>query len=129
MLGSRATYIIQGKNMYGIPKILQTRADFDFCLVAAKSGTANPHDALQHFRGLISSAQAYVFDKTLVANEPPSGKQPDYFVSEEKDEEAGEIVRTQYRMGTDNSARIFSLGYTIDEVTAIITDLETLIGY
>ena len=115
--------------MYGIPKILQTRADFDFCLVAAKSGTANPHDVLQHFRGLISSAQAYVFDKTLVANEQPSGKQPDYFVSEEKDEEAGEIVRTQYRMGTDNSARIFSLGYTIDEVTAIITDLETLIGY
>lgn len=115
--------------MYGIPKILQTRADFDFCLVAAKSGEANPHDVLQHFRWLISSAQTYVFDKTLTADEPPSGVQSDYYVSEQKDETTGDTIRTQSRLKIDQSARIFSLGYTITEVTTIITELEALIGY
>lgn len=118
-----------GITMYGIPKILQTRADFDFCLVAAKSGEANPHDVLKHFRGLISSAQTYVFDKTLTADEPPSGMQPDYYVSEQKDETTGDTIRTQSRLKIDQSARIFSLGYTITEVTTIITELEALIGY
>lgn len=115
--------------MYGIPKILQTRADFDFCLVAAKSGEANPHEALQHFRGLISSAQTYAFDKILTADEPPSGEQPDYYVSEQKDETTGGTIRTQNQLKIDPSARIFSLGYTITEVTTIITELEALIGY
>lgn len=115
--------------MYGIPKILQTREDFDFCLSAAKLGDASPHELLPHFRGLITSAQAYVFDKELGEDEQPSGKQPDYCVSEQKDETTGDIKRIQNRLDIDKSARIFALGYTIDEVTEIITELEALIGY
>jgi len=78
---------------------------------------------------LITSAQAYVFDKELDEEAQPSGKQPDYCVSEQKDETTGETKRIQNRLDIDKSARIFSLGYTIDEVIAIITELEAQIGY
>ena len=129
MLGSRATYIIQGKNMYGIPKILQTRNDFDSCLTAAKSGEASAAAVIMHFRGLITSSQTYIFDKTLSEDEQPSGEMPEYCIAEQKDEVTGGITRIQYRLDVDQSSRIFSLGYTIDEVTAIIAELEALIGY
>ncbi len=127
MLGSRATYIIQGKNMYGIPKILQTRNDFDSCLTAAKSGEASAAAVIMHFRGLITSSQTYIFDKTLSEDEQPSGEMPEYCIAEQKDEVTAVVTRAQYKLTTDTNARIFELGYTIENVEQIIAELEELL--
>lgn len=127
MLGSRATYIIQGKNMYGIPKILQTRNDFDSCLTAAKSGEASAAAVIMHFRWLITSSQTYIFDKTLSEDEQPSGEMPEYCIAEQKDEVTAVVTRAQYKLTTDTNARIFELGYTIENVEQIIAELEELL--
>lgn len=112
--------------MYGLPKTLQTRADYDTCLAAAKSGEANARDVCMHFRGLITSSQSYVFDKKLSDTEQPTGEMPEYCISEQKDDATGVITRVQHKLTIDPSARIFELGYSIAEVSNIITQLEKI---
>lgn len=105
--------------MQGIPKILQTRDDFDSALNLARSGDAPRVTVAKHFAGLAESAQHYVFDKSLAAEEPPTGPMPDYCVIEASEQDP---VRRQLKLSTDLQARLFELGYTLAEVASIVNE-------
>lgn len=106
--------------MQGIPKILQTREDFDLTLALARDGEAHKPAVARHFVGLTESARHYVFDKTLTADENPAGPMPDYCVTEPSEQDP---VRRQLKLSIDPQARLFSLGYTLAEVESIVTEL------
>jgi hypothetical protein len=109
--------------MHGIPRILQTRADFDLALALARTGEAHPPIVATHFAGLIEASRSYAFDKVLADSQAPDGPMPAYCVLE-----ASEALptRTQLKQVTDPEARLFALGYTVAEVETIITELGAL---
>ncbi|NMM21855.1 MAG: hypothetical protein HHJ15_18200 [Rhodoferax sp.] len=106
--------------MHSIPKILQTREDFDQALALARSGDAPRATVAKHFAGLAESAQHYVFDKVLAANELPTGPMPDYCVTEASEQDP---VRRQLKLSIDPQARLFELGYTLANVASIVNEL------
>jgi hypothetical protein len=106
--------------MQGIPKILQTREDFDLTLALARAGEAHKPAVAKHFAGLAESARHYVFDKILAAQEPPTASMPAYCVIEASEQDP---ARRQLKLAVDPQARIFALGYTLAEVESIITEL------
>jgi len=107
--------------MNGIPRILQTRADFDFALNSAIAGEVDKHLVISIFVGLIESSKKYVFDRALTADELPDGDSPIYYVIEPTDTD---LVRRQIKLVADKSSRLLALGYSISEVNAIIKELE-----
>jgi len=107
--------------MQGIPKILQTREDFDLVLALARAGQAHKPAVAKHFAGLAESAQHYQFDKALAPDEPPSGPMPAYCVIEASEQNP---QRQQLKLVVDPQARLFSLGYALAGVQSIITELE-----
>jgi hypothetical protein len=109
--------------MHGIPRILQTRADFDLALAMARSGEAHPPIVAAHFAGLIEASRTYVFDKVLAEGEAPDGSMPAYCVLEGSE---ALPTRAQLKQVTDPVARLFALGYTVAEVETIITELGAL---
>lgn len=107
--------------MQGIPKILQTRADFDLALDMARRGEASRAAVAQHFRGLVEAARHYVFDRVLADGEAPDGAPPEYWVIEPTEDNP---QRRQEKRTLDPEARLFKLGYSLAEVEAIINELE-----
>lgn len=106
--------------MQGIPKILQTRADFDSALELARSGEASRGTVASHFAGLVESAHRYAFDRDLAEGEAADGDLPAYCVIEATELD---LVRQQLKREVDSSARLFALGYTLAEVESIVTEL------
>ncbi len=109
--------------MQGLPKILQTRADFDLALSMARLGRIGPSVVVLHFDGLIESAQSFVFDRILTATEAPDGAMPAFCVTEATDQD---LVRRQLKLVNDQGGRLFTLGYTLAEVQLIITELGAM---
>lgn len=107
--------------MYGIPRVLQTRADFDLAVSLARSGEADRHAAAQHLRGLIEATRHYVYDRDLAPAEPPDGAPPEFCVVDATEQDP---VRRQLVRVVDPSARLFALGFTQQEAEALITELE-----
>lgn len=106
--------------MHSIPRILQTRTDFDEALRMARSGEAHPPVVATHFTGLLESSKHYVFDKLLTEGVEPDGGMPAYCVLDATEQTPS---RAQLVQATNPEARIFSLGYTVAEVETIITEL------
>jgi hypothetical protein len=107
--------------MQGIPRILQTRADFDLALDMARAGQADRLLVALHFKGLVEAAHKYVFDRALSDGEMPDGPPPEYWVIEPSETDPRRI---QEKRVTDPEARLFALGYTLADVEAIINELE-----
>ena len=110
--------------MHGIPNVLQTRDDFDLCLILVRASAAPASAVCPHFQGLLSSSCRYVFDRVLDDGEEPTGPLPEYCVAETEDPSNHIGIRTQLKQEIDTSARLFTLGYTVDEVMAVIAELE-----
>lgn len=109
--------------MQGIPKILQTRADFDLALTLARAGESSATTVARHFTGLIESAHHFAFDRELAVDEAPDGVMPDYCVIEPTEQDP---VRRQLKRTIDPTARLFALDYTVADVHTIITELEAM---
>lgn len=107
--------------MHGIPRILQTREDFDMALAAARSGEADKTIVAGHFKGLIEAAHYYAFDRYLADGEAPDGAPPEYWVIDPTEDQP---QRRQEKRALDPEARLFKLGYSLAEVEAIINELE-----
>lgn len=107
--------------MHGLPNVLQTRADFDAALALAADGEVDKASLAQHFAGLIEATKRYSFDRILADGEEADGDMPEFCVTEASERDP---VRRQLKIETDTVARLFVLGYTIDEVETIIKDLE-----
>lgn len=107
--------------MYGIPVVLQTRADFESALEAANAGEIEKAKVASRFAGLIEASKVYVFDRILADGEAADGALPAYCVAEASEQDP---VRRQLKLATDDQARIFQLGYTVEEVENIIKQLE-----
>lgn len=108
--------------MQGLPKILQTRDDFDLALELARAGEASASTVARHFTGLVESAHSFVFDRVLLDAEAADGVLPDFCVTEATDQDP---VRRQLKRTVDPDARLFALGYTLADVQSIITELES----
>ncbi len=108
--------------MQGLPKILQTRADFDLALELARAGDAPAASVALHFSGLIESAYRFDFDRVLADAEAADGALPDFCVTEATKQDP---VRRQLKRAVDPDARLFALGYSLAEVQSIITELES----
>lgn len=107
--------------MHGIPRILQTREDFDLAILSARSGDADRHTVAQHLRGLIEAAQHYIYDRDLAPAELPDGAMPEFCVTEATEQDP---VRRQLVRVVDPGARLFALGFTQAEIESLITELE-----
>ncbi len=107
--------------MQGIPRIMQTREDFDLALAAARAGAADRRAVASHYAGLIEAAKRYVFDRELAEGEQPDGEMPAYCVTEATEQDP---KRRQLKLEIDPESRLFQLGYTVAEVEAVINELE-----
>lgn len=110
--------------MQGLPKILQTREDFDLALEMARAGETSALSVANHFTGLVESAHSFIFDRALAASEAADGALPDFCVTEATEQDP---VRRQLKRTVDPNpnARLFALGYTLAEVQSIIAELES----
>ena len=108
--------------MKGLPKLLQTREDFNEALALAETDKSIAHALANQFKGLLESSYKYEFDKNLAENELPDGELPDFVVVEKNDEQ--NIKRHQLKRVIDENARLFSLGFDVATVTIIINKLE-----
>jgi len=109
--------------MQGIPKVLQTRDDFDLALTLARAGEASASVVARHFVGLVESAHHYAFDRVLLDTEAADGAPPIFCVAEATDQDP---VRRQLKRTIDPAARLLALGFTLVEVQTIITELEAM---
>lgn len=107
--------------MIRTPKTLQTRADFDAAINLATTDPREKPTVINHLKGLIEGAYQYNFDRNLTEEESADGSFPDFFVVEESEE----TQRHQLRREINPTARIFEIGFTIDQVQQIINQLET----
>jgi hypothetical protein len=107
--------------MHGIPRVLQTRADFDLAVSLARSGEADRRAVAQHLRGLIEAAYHYVYDRDLAPTEPPDGAVPEFYVVDATEQDP---VRRQLVRVVDPAGRLFALGFTPAEIESLITELE-----
>ncbi|TGG92544.1 hypothetical protein E4656_13830 [Natronospirillum operosum] len=112
--------------MYQIPNQLNTRADHDRVHNLAKAGACRCDQALGHFKGLLNGHYQMQFDRVLGESEPADGDEPDYRVLTAEDESTGESVREQYKRVERTESRMTRLGYTVAELTDIITELEEI---
>lgn len=108
--------------MHGIPKYLQTREDYDRAAEMARADRSLAAKALRHFHGLLASRFAYEFDRDLGVDESPDGEAPDYLVMPEGDD----APRSQLIRREQATARLFALGYTVAEVEAVVSELESM---
>lgn len=109
--------------MQGLPKILQTREDFDLALTLARAGEVSASVVARHFTGLIESAHSFIFDRVLTATGAADGTLPGYCVTGPTEQDP---VRRQLKRTVDAQARLFKLGYTVAGVQTIITELEAI---
>lgn len=109
--------------MIGTPKVLQTRADVEFAVGAARAGEMSARGVALLLAGLVTAAHHYVFDRDLAADEPLDGASPEYALEEQADPEPR---RRQLRRAIDPGARLLAMGYTIPEIESLITELEAL---
>lgn len=107
--------------MYGIPRILQTREDFDLAVSLARSGEADRQVVASQLQGLLEASQHYVFDRALAAGEAPDGAMPGYCVVEPSD---ANPQRQQLKSAIDNESRLFALGFSQADIESLITELE-----
>jgi hypothetical protein len=108
--------------MQGLPKILQTREDFDLALELARAGEVVASNVARDFEGLIGSAHHFVFDRELSVSETADGIMPDFCVTEATEQDP---LRRQLKLSVDADARLFALGYTLAEAQSIISELES----
>ncbi|WP_022727220.1 hypothetical protein [Fodinicurvata sediminis] len=116
--------------MIGVPRILRTKQDFENVKAGVISGDITGRHAaraLAHWQGLLSRHR-YSFDRLLSEGESPDGSEPDYRVMEDLDEETGDTIRRQLKREEDPNARIVTLGYSVSEVEAVISDMEDAIN-
>lgn len=109
--------------MIGTPKVLQTRADVEFAVGAARAGEMSARGVALLLAGLVTAAHHYVFDRNLAADEPLDGDAPEYALEEQTEPEPR---RRQLRRAIDPGARLLAMGYTIPEIESLITELEAL---
>ena len=107
--------------MQNVPKILQTRDDFDLALDLARAGDVSKLTVAQHFSGLAEAAHHFEFNRVLATGDAADGTMPDYCVIDASEQDP---IRRQLKRTIDPDARIFSLGYTLADITAIINELE-----
>lgn len=104
--------------MIGIPRVLQTKADFDDMEAMVKLGEVRASDLAKHYKGLLECRYTYVFDKIL--NGDADGDMPDYCHT--VDPESGQT--TQLKRIEDPSARAITLGFTWDYIESRIKSLS-----
>lgn len=101
--------------MIGLPRILQTTADFEWADKLVAAGVIAPTDLLPHYQGLLAGRYQYVFDHALADSDPePVATQtpPEWWIQPARVENDGTIPR-QVLARTDNpSARAVALGLT-----------------
>lgn len=108
--------------MYGVPKILNTRQDYDRVHSLALSGEVPQEEVKKHWQGLLNSREKYEFDRTLAESESPDGPAPDFIVLD-VELENGSIERRQQKLVSNTDAAMFRLGYNVAEVESKINEL------
>jgi len=103
--------------MRGFPKHLNTREDYDLVHAAVLAGELPADKLLAAYDALLNTRQHYVFDRTLAADEPADGEEPEYRVMVEE-QEGGTMQRTQYKLVDNPDARLCQLGFTVTEIEA-----------
>ena len=99
--------------MRDFPKWLNTKQDYLNCLEAF------PEKTKQVLQELLTSRFCWFPIREL--SEGEAGAESDtYKVIENKDEETQTIKRIQYELKEDENARLFLLGFTVDEINEII---------
>jgi len=68
--------------MRGFPSYLNTRADYDLVHEAVLAGELPVDKLLAVYDALLNTRQHYVFDRTLAADEPADGDEPEYRLME-----------------------------------------------
>ena len=99
--------------MRGYPKTLQTREDYEYVLA-----NFTKDQYLQDFKDLLISRFDYIYQHNMADDEVVSDDIPHKILSQT--DEKGNYVRQLYYRVEVPTAKIFQLGYTVEEVEKII---------
>lgn len=101
--------------MYGFPKHLNSRADYEN-IVRDYGYCAEVKAAYQ---ALLNTDRHYIFDRELTAGEQPDGLEPEYRVTEEYMPD-GTIKRVQFKLIDNPNSKLKQLGFARQEIEEVI---------
>lgn len=112
--------------MRGVPKnSLKTKSDYETCQSMALDGSLRSVDVARlrrYWQALIDGRYVMVKDRVLDTDEQADGEEPEYRIL--TDEETQD--RVQYKREEDAEAKIFRLGYSVEDVEGKLDELEAL---
>jgi len=113
--------------MQRVPAVLKTRADHERVKDLFMEGRLSAQDrsrALGKWRSLLQGRWRWEFDKELDSEDDASSGEG-YRVRKEVDDETGDVKRViQEKRVEDPGARIFRMGFTVEEVEKVISEME-----
>ena len=111
--------------MRGFPKNLNTKEDYEYILANFVDTADNKAKVIAEFEALTDSVKGWFFDKNL-PNKDAGINDELHKVVENTDMGDKDAAPTyaQYVLRDNQKAKIFDLGYTVNEVKAIIANLK-----
>lgn len=111
--------------MRGFPAHLNTKQDYLSVHQLVLAGELPREELIAHYDALLNTRHEYVFNRLLAHGEEPDGPEPIYRVMEEENAD-GSTVRAQYKLVENPDARLFRLGFSVEEVGSLIEEVENL---
>lgn len=106
--------------MVGIPKVLNTKEDVLNCHALALAGELDKEELKQKLQNLLSDEKVWVFKANVSDTYTPSANEK---VMTETDK-TGATKHVCFEIQDNPNARFLQMGFTKDELTNLITQLE-----
>lgn len=104
--------------MIGFPKNLNTKEDYEYV-----RKNFQKEEWEKEFQNLLDTVNEW-FNMGVLADGDTGTTDDTHRVTEDKQEDTGTVTRTQWEYKENPDAKIFQLGYTVEEVKAILAGGE-----
>lgn len=106
--------------MKGYPKHLNTREDYEYVIA-----NFPPSEYLQDLRNLLNTDDWFYVSTADSADELTTDDTHKVVEELSRDEDGNEVTKyVRYELRTNETAKIFQIGFTVDEVKALIQKAE-----
>jgi hypothetical protein len=106
--------------MIGMPKWLNSKEDVLYCVRLAIEGRLDKEIVKKRLQNLLSDEKGYIYKNVVNEGYTPSENEK---ICEVKKED-GTIEYHAYELQENQNARFLQMGFTKDEITSIINQLE-----
>jgi hypothetical protein len=106
--------------MIGVPKWLNSKEDVLYCVQLAMEGRLDKESVKKRLQDILSDEKVYMYKNVVNEGYIPAENEK---ICEVKKED-GTIEYHAYELQENQNARFLQMGFTKDEITSIINQLE-----